>query len=275
MVDDRFYNIIIQCKDRRKEMEKKKSKRNRGNGMRRITLMVLKMFFTAPYYIFRIWLTGRKKTETFDKGFQRCKLATRKANKAGRVRIEYSGLENIPEKSGYIYYPNHQGLFDMLVFLEVCPETFAFVMKKEVRNKPIVKSVAKATGSLTIDRDDLRQSMEVINTMIKEVKKGRNFIIFPEGTRNKNKNIPGEFKAGSFKAALKSKSPIIPCALYNSYIPFDEKHIRPTTVKLAIMKPMYYKEYQGMTTVAIAEEVKKRIVEKIKEFDKEEELLKN
>lgn len=235
--------------------------------MRRITFMALKMFLTAPYYIFRIWLAGRKQRDNFDEGFRRCKIATKKANKAGRVKIEYTGLENIPKENGYIFYPNHQGLFDMLVFIEVCPTPFAFVMKKEVRNKPVVKSVAKALGSLTIDRENLRQSMEVINTMTKEVEEGRNYLIFPEGTRNKNKNIPGEFKAGSFKPALKSKSPIIPCTLYNSYVPFDEKNIRPATVKLAIMKPIYFEEYQGMKTIEIAEEVKKRILNKIKEFD--------
>lgn len=237
--------------------------------MRRIILMAFKMFFTAPYYIFRIWIAGRKQTDTFEEGFHWCKIATQKANKAGRVKIEYMGIENIPEKNGYIFYPNHQGLFDMLVFMEALPNPFAFVMKKEVRNKPIIRTVAKTLGSLTIDREDLRQSMEIINIMTKKVKEGRNYLIFPEGTRNKNKNIPGEFKAGSFKAALKSKSPIVPCVLYNSYIPFDEKNIHPVTVKLAILKPMYYEEYQSMKTIEIAEEVKNRIVKRIKEFDEE------
>ncbi len=235
--------------------------------MRRILLMIFKMFFTAPYYMFRIWREGVKKQVDYIQGYKRCKIATVKANKAGRVKIEYSGLENLPEEDGFIFYPNHQGMFDVLVFLEACPRPFAFVMKKEVRNMPFVKQVSGALGSLTIDREDLKQSMQMIRTMVEEVKKGRNFLIFAEGTRNKNKNIPGEFKAGSFKAAVKSKCPIIPCALYDSYIPFDVKHIRPTTVKLAILKPINYEEYKDMTTTEIAEEVKRRIVAQINAFD--------
>lgn len=38
-----------------------------------------------------------------------------------------------------------------------------------------------------------------------DVKNGKNFLIFPEGTRSKNGNVIGEFKGGSFKAAIQSK----------------------------------------------------------------------
>lgn len=237
--------------------------------MRRIAFMVFRMFFTFGYYVFRISQVGRKEPLDLEEGFRRCKIATKKANKAGRVTIEYTGLENIPKQNGYILYPNHQGLFDMLVFFEVLEHPISFIMKKEVRNAFFVKQVASALGATAIDREDLRQSMQVINKITEDVMNGRNYLIFAEGTRNKNKNIPGEFKGGSFKAAVKAKAPIIPCTLYDSYIPFDEKHIRPTTVKLAILEPMYYEEYKDMTTLEIAKEVKRRIVERIDQFDNE------
>lgn len=243
--------------------------------MRRIAFMMLKMLFTFPYYVARISRVGRKKPLDLDEGFRRTKIAVEKASKAGRVTIEYTGVENVPEKNGYIFYPNHQGLFDMLVFFKALDQPISFIMKKEVRKAPFVKQVASALGGIPIDREDLRQSMQVINQITEDVKNGRNYLIFPEGTRNRNKNIPGEFKAGSFKAAVRAKAPIIPCALYDAYIPFDEKHIRPTTVKLAILKPMYYEEYKDMTTIEIAKEVKGRIVEQIDLFDKEKEEKKN
>ena len=76
-----------------------------------------------------------------------------------------------------------------------------------------------------------------------------------------------EFKAGSFKAAQKAKCPIVPCALINCFIPFDENSIRPVTVKLIYLKPMYYEEYQSMKTVEIAEDVKRRIEAAIAEYE--------
>ncbi len=41
-------------------------------------------------------------------------------------------------------------------------------------------------------------------------------VVFPEGTRSKGEQI-GEFKAGSFKLATKSKVPIVPVTIDGSY----------------------------------------------------------
>ena len=139
------------------------------------------------------------------------------------------------------------------------------MIKKEARNIVLLKQVVEATMSLSIDRDDIRQSMEIINTMAAEVKKGRNFLIFPEGTRSKLGNKLLEFKPGSFKSAVKSKSPIVPAAIMNAYIPFDQNHIDPVTVKVIYLEPLYYDEYKDMKTPEIAAEVKRRIEKVIEE----------
>ena len=119
-----------------------------------------------------------------------------------------------------------------------------------------------------IDRDDVRQSMKVIIDVANEVKKGRNYLIFPEGTRSKNGNQVGEFKGGSFKAATKVKCPIVPVALIDCYKPFDSNTTKPVEVQVHYLKSLYYEEYKDMKTVEIAEEVQKRIEDKIKEYEK-------
>lgn len=231
--------------------------------MNRIIMMAFRLFLKTPYYFFRIWLCGIKKNSTQEEGFHWCKRATIAANRAGRVTIESMGLENIPKENGFVYFPNHQGLFDMLVFLESSPKPFSFVLKKEVSNIILLKQVSKATRSLAIDREDIRQSMQVINQMTEEVVKGRNFLIFAEGTRSREGNKVLDFKGGSFKSAVKAKSPIVPCALINSFKPFDEKSIKPVTVKIIYLQPLYYEEYKDMKTTEIADEVKRRIVDSI------------
>lgn len=234
--------------------------------MRRIMVMVLRLFYVAPYYLFRIWRYGKTKNAGFDEIYAYIKKVTKAANKAGRVTIESHGTENIPKENGFIFYPNHQGLFDVLVFLESSPAPFAFVIKKEARNIILLKQVADALGSLSIDREDLRQSMQVINRMAEEVKGGKNFLIFAEGTRSKKGNSLRDFKGGSFKGAMKAKCPIVPCALIDSFKPFDEKSAKPVTVKLIYLPPIYYEEYKDMKTQEIAAEVKKRIEAAILEF---------
>lgn len=227
--------------------------------MRRIVLMVLRLIYIAPYYFYRIWKYSKDEKADFAEKYAYMKKVTKSANRAGRVTLDVHGLENLPKEDGFIMYPNHQGMFDVLVFLDSCPAPFTFVLKKEARNIILLKQVADALGALAIDREDLRQSMKVINTMAEEVKKGRNFLIFPEGTRSKLGNQLLEFKGGSFKAAVKAKCPIVPCALKDSFVPFDGKTAKPVTVKVQYLPPMYYEEYQGMSTQEIAAEVKRRI----------------
>lgn len=233
----------------------------------RIAMMVLRLFLKAPYYLFQIWKYGKSDKYSFEESFALVKKVTKKANHAGRVTIEAFGLENIPEEDGFIFFPNHQGLFDVLVFLDSCPRPFAFVIKKEASNVILLKQVSKALGSYSIDREDLRQSMQVINQVTKEVKNGKNFIIFPEGTRSRNGNKLLDFKGGSFKSATKARCPIVPCALLNSFVPFDENSIRPITVTVIYLPPIYYEEYKDMKTVDIAAEVKKRIEAAIAEYE--------
>ena len=116
-----------------------------------------------------------------------------------------------------------------------------------------------------IDREDVRQAMQVIIDVTNEVKSGRNYLIFAEGTRSKEGNKPGTFKGGSFKSATKAKCPIIPVALIDAFKPFDTNSIKPVTVQVHFLKPMYYEEYKDMKTTEIAAEVKKRIEQTIEE----------
>lgn len=228
-------------------------------------MMVLRLFLKTPYYFYHISQCGRKDVG-LEESYAWIKKATKAANKAGRVTIESFGVENIPKENGFVFFPNHQGLFDGLVFLESCPVPFSFVVKKEASNIILLKQVIAALKAIPIDRKDIRQSMQVINEVAEEVKKGRNFLIFAEGTRSKLGNQLLPFKGGTFKSAVKARCPIVPCALIDSYKPFDEKSIAPVTVKIIYLQPIYYEEYSALKTVEIAEMVKQRIEAAIKEY---------
>ena len=230
--------------------------------MRRIVLMVLRLFFTAPYYVFHISRLS-KNGSSFEESYAYIRKITKKANHAGRVIIESHGIENLPKEDGFILYPNHQGLFDGLAIIESSPRPFTYITKKEARNIFLLKQVGDALGVIKIDREDIRQSMQVINQVAEEVKQGKNYFIFAEGTRSRMGNKLLEFKGGSFKSATKAKCPIVPCALIDSFKPFDEKSLKKVTVKVIYLPPLYYDEYKGMKTHDIAIEVRKRIEEEI------------
>lgn len=225
----------------------------------RIALMVVRLILFVPYYFTRIWYYSILKTPRYDKAYAFIRKVAIKANRAGRVKVEVKGLENIPKEEAFIFYPNHQGMFDVLAIFECCDVPFGFVSKKEAVTLPLVKQVVRALGAIAIDREDIKQSMKVILQMAEEVKQGRNFLIFPEGTRSRDGNKVHDFKGGSFKAAQRASCPIVPVALVDCFRPFDEQSIKKVTVKVEFLKPLYPEEYKLMKSVDIAECVKERI----------------
>ena len=167
-----------------------------------------------------------------------------------------------------MFFPNHQGLFDVLAILEACDVPFSVVAKKEVKDVPFLKQVFAIMKAKIMDREDVRQSLQVILDVTQEVKNGRNYLIFPEGTRSRRGNQVGDFKGGSFKCAVKAKAPIVPVALLNAFEPFDRNSIAPVTVQVHFLEPIPYEVYQSMKTTEIAEIVKARIEETIAEYEK-------
>ena len=233
--------------------------------MSRIVYIIIKMNVLVIYYFIGIWKYSIKKVKDYQGIHKWIGKACLCAIKKGNITINIEGVENIPEKDGFIFYPNHQGLFDVLVFFASCPKAFAFVIKQEVSKVILLKQIIRGTGSYPLDRKDLRKSIKVINDVTEDVKNGRNFIIFAEGTRSKMGNKMNDMKGGSFKAATNAKCPIVPCALIDSFRPFDEKGTKPITVTLKYLKPLEYEEYKDMKATEIAGEVKRRIEEAIGE----------
>ena len=183
----------------------------------------------------------------------------------GNIDLVLTGLENIPKDQGFMMYPNHQGLFDCVAIAATCPVPLGAVVKKEIENVPFVKQIIACTKSYPMDREDVRQSLQIIQAVTEEVKNGRNYVIFPEGTRSKNGNQMGPFHGGSFRCATKSKCPVVPVALVDTYKVLDEKGSRPLTVQLHYLSPIHYEEYAGMKPAELADLVKERIAAKISE----------
>jgi len=189
----------------------------------------------------------------------------KRAVKSGNVDLQVFGQENIPTENGFIMYSNHQGMFDILAIPATCDQPLGGVLKKELKDIPFIKQVIACTKSFPMDREDVRASMEVILAATKEVANGRNYLIFPEGTRSKNGNQMREFHAGSFKIAMKAKAPILPVALIDCYKVFDQKGCKPVSMQIHYLPVIPYEEYKDMKTPELAQMVHDRIEACVKE----------
>ena len=182
-------------------------------------------------------------------------LALRESN----VDLQVTGVENIPSEGGFMLYGNHQGLFDVVAIGATCPRPLAIVYKKELKELPLLKQIYACTKSFGMDRSDVRQSLTVIQQVTEEVKQGRAYVIFPEGTRSKQGNVMGPFHGGSFRCASKSGCPIVPMAFIDSFRAFDQKGSHPLTVQLHYLPVIPFSEYGHLKPAEIAELVKERI----------------
>jgi 1-acyl-sn-glycerol-3-phosphate acyltransferase len=232
--------------------------------MNRIAMMVLKNIHVAPGAFMKLWryAANPEKYEEMEK-WNIIHYIMGRAVKSGNIDLEVTGLENLPEQDGFMLYGNHQGLFDVVAIAATWERPLAAVLKKELGEVPLLKQIRLCTNSFLMDREDVRQSLEVIQNVTKEVQKGRNYLIFPEGTRSKNGNVMGEFHGGSFRCAVKAKCPIVPVALLDSHRVLDEKGSAPVKVQLHYLKPIPYEEIAGMKATEVAVLVKQRIQEAI------------
>ena len=234
--------------------------------MNRIAMMVLKNLWHVPGAWFKLCRYA-KNTDKYPEleRWQHIQYILNLAVKGGNIDLKLTGLENIPRDEAFMMYANHQGLFDVVAIAATCDVPLGAVLKKELYDVPFLHQIALCTKSYAMDREDVRQSLTVIQNVTEEVKNGRNYLIFPEGTRSKLGNRMQEFHGGSFRCATKSKCTILPVALVDSFKVLDQKGSDPVTVQLHYLKPIPYEEYAGLKPAEVAALVKQRIQEKIDE----------
>lgn len=234
--------------------------------MNRIVTMVLNNLLRVPAAWFKLCHYA-KNTDKYpeEEKWKHIQYILKRAIIGGNVDLTVTGLENIPQEGGFMMYANHQGMFDVLAIAATCDVPMGAVLKKELYNVPLLHQIAVCTGSYAMDREDVRQSLTVIQNVTEDVKNGKTFLIFPEGTRSRKGNEMLEFHGGSFRCATKSKCTVLPIALIDSYKVLDEKGSGKVSMQLHYLPPIPYEEYQNMKPAELAVLVKERIAVKIQE----------
>lgn len=204
--------------------------------------VILMNLFRAPYMIPKMRREAdHPEKYSVEERYTLARHVIRLMKVTGGIHTKSYGTELLPTEGGYMMYPNHQGKYDALGIIYTHREPCSLVMDKAKSNTILVREFV-----------DLLQ--------------GKRYILFPEGGYEfNNKNHVCDFKAGSFKIALKTKAPIVPVALIDSYKVFNSFCLGPVTTQVHYLKPILYDEYGGLKTHEIADLVKVRIQEKLDE----------
>lgn len=159
------------------------------------------------------------------------------------VKLTVIGEENVPKDAPVLYIGNHRSFFDVVVTYARCPGLTGYIAKDGVNKVPIFRIWMKRLHCIFLKRDDMKEGLKVILKAIDYVKSGISICIFPEGTRNKDRDNPTSllpFKEGSFKIAIKTGCKIVPMALIGT-ADILENHfpwIHSTDIKLIYGEPI-------------------------------------
>lgn len=179
-------------------------------------------------------------------------------------RFKGEGAEQIPQ-GPCIIAPNHQSFFDGLfvasfIKRRTMRNTYFYAKKKHVNNR-FLQFMARRNNVIVMDlHNELKES---IQKMAEVLKRGRNIIIFPEGTRTKDGMI-GDFKKTFAILSAELNVPIVPVAISGAFEALPTgKHLPKLFSKINVkfLQPVYP---TGHTYESLSEVVKNRIKHSLK-----------
>lgn len=232
-----------------------------------MTRLVYLCVVSLPFIVYYLWKVDYverhswKYSEADRYKFARRMIAIMKRN--GRIRTNAYGTENLPSDGGYVMYANHQGKYDCLGIISVHKQPCTVMMDEKRSHLILADQFMTLLKGCRLDKSNMKSQMNAILKVVAEVKDGRRYIIFPEGGYYKNQNNVKDFMPGAFKCAMKSKSPIVPVALIDSYKPFGMNSLKRVTTQVHFLEPIYYEDYKDMNSREVSELVRRKIMETI------------
>jgi 1-acyl-sn-glycerol-3-phosphate acyltransferase len=124
----------------------------------------------------------------------------------GVLSVEVRHGERLREP-GQLVVANHPTLLDVVFLVSQLPQADC-VVKQAVMSNPFMRSVVLCSGYLANDPGD-----ELVDACAERLVRGRNLLLFPEGTRTDDGRL-GRFRRGAAHVALRSGRPLRPVVIH-------------------------------------------------------------
>ena len=180
------------------------------------------------------------------------------------MRIQVEGKENLPKETGFSIYSNHTSLMDIPILMyKLYDYPIAFLAKEVVQKIPLLGKWTFQLGCVMIDRSSAREGAKSIIQVIHHIKDGSSMVIFPEGTRGTDPVSLLPFKDGAFKAALKSKAPLVPITIRLNKEYRKIKWPMKRNITIIVHPAIPFEEYKTLKTNDLAQQVYTIIASKL------------
>ncbi len=129
------------------------------------------------------------------------------------MKLEVTGLENLPLEGAVIVAANHVTNFDVFPMQLSLPRPIFFMGKAELFRIPLVEAIFRNLGAFPVYRGG-RDEWAVAHAA-KVLEHGQTLGMFPEGTRSKGRGL-AVAKTGTARLAIEAGCPIVPMAIVGS-----------------------------------------------------------
>lgn len=155
------------------------------------------------------------------------------------VRVEVTGLDRLKSDQAYIFTPNHQSFIEVPLLVGYLGRNPAYLAKKEVFKYPIFGFGIKVIGCVPVDRSNTQSAIESAKLATEHLKRGKSYIVYPEGTRSSDGRLL-PFKKGAFVMAMEAGVPIVPISISGAVrvMPRSGISIRPETIRVTVHEPI-------------------------------------
>jgi 1-acyl-sn-glycerol-3-phosphate acyltransferase len=140
-----------------------------------------------------------------------CRMALRACGMRPRV----TGIEHVEGLGAAILAANHASYIDAVVLMATLPTDFRFLAKRRLADYPLIGTVIRAVGHVTIEKATVTQQLSSTDLLAHLLREGRQMVVFPEGTFLRRPELL-PFRLGAFKAAVDTGRPIVPIALHGT-----------------------------------------------------------
>lgn len=130
--------------------------------------------------------------------------------------VKVEGQELLEKKQSYVFVSNHQGPYDIFLIYGYLGRNFKWMMKKSLRNIPLVGKACESAGHIFVDKSGPKAIYKTCQQARQVLQHGVSLVVFPEGARTFTGHM-AKFRRGAFQLADELQLPVVPVTIDGSF----------------------------------------------------------
>jgi len=173
--------------------------------------------------------------------------------------LKVVGRKNVPKKGAFIFVSNHVSYLDPIILGTSVYRSLNYMARENLFSTPRMAWAMRGVHAFPVKRS--KGDLKAIKQALAILKENKPLVIFPEGTRSKDKNLK-RGKPGVGFIVSKAKVPVVPAYIEGSFdaLPRNVKTLKRRPIKIYIGEPI---KFDTVTTAKRDKEIYQKISDEV------------